>query len=167
MSRQIRLHGLRADTLRALHAGRPDWASAQPELGSISWPAEDRRVLGYRVAALDHDPSSAPFLLHVALDDGGRLLGRIGCHAGPDENGEVEIGYFVQPSERGRGIAGRTVDQFLIWLQSNGISRFRATARPDNEASIKVLKRRGFVEVGSQLDPEDGLELVFHRPLNT
>jgi [ribosomal protein S5]-alanine N-acetyltransferase len=151
--------------MRALYARRPDWAATQPELGSISWPDEDRRVLAYRIAALDHDPSSAPFLLHVVLDEDGRLLGRIGCHAGPDQAGEVEIGYFVQPSERGRGIAGRTVDEFLIWLQSNGVSRLRATARPDNEASIKILKRRGFVEVGSQIDAEDGLELVYQRPL--
>ncbi len=164
MSR-IRLHGLQADTMRALFAGRPDWAAAQPELHAVSWPQEDRRVLGYRLVALDRDPSCAPFLMHVLLDDDGRLLGRIGCHAGPDEVGEVEIGYFVQPSERGRGIAGRIVDEFLIWLQDHGVSHLRATARPDNEASIKILKRRGFVEVGSQVDAEDGLELVYERPL--
>lgn len=113
--------------------------------------------------ALDHDPTSAPFLLHVVLGDG-RLLGRIGCHAGPDDAGEVEIGYFVLASERGRGIAGHAVDQFLVWLQDNGVSRLRATARPDNEASIKILKRRGFVEVGSQIDPEEGREIVYRRP---
>ena len=165
MLRPIRLHGLAADSMRALYAGRPDWTATQPELGDISWPEEDRRVLGYRLSALDHDPSCAPFLLHVVLDERGRLLGRIGCHAGPDESGEVEIGYFVQPSERGRGIAGRIVDEFLVWLQDNGVSRLRATARPDNEASIKILKRRGFVEVGSQTDAEDGLELIYQRPL--
>ncbi|MDX6548672.1 MAG: hypothetical protein QOG33_2222, partial [Gaiellales bacterium] len=33
------------------------------------------------------------------------------------------------------------------------------------EASIKILKRRGFVEVGSQIDAEDGLEFVYQRPL--
>ena len=165
MLRPIRLLALTADSMRALYAGRPDWAATQPELTALSWPDEDRRVLGYRVAALDHDPSCAPFLLHVVLGEGGRLLGRIGCHAGPDESGEVEIGYFIKPSERGRGVAGQTVDQFLVWLQDNGVSCLRATARLDNEASIKILERRGFVEVGSQIDAEDGLELVYRRPL--
>lgn len=123
-------------------------------------------MLGYRVDALNHDPASAPYLVHILLDEGGELLGRIGCHAAPDEAGEVEIGYFVRESARGRGIAGRAVDQFLVWLQDNGVTKLRATARPDNDASIKILRRRGFVEVGSQIDPEDGLELVFQRPLS-
>ncbi len=106
------------------------------------------------------------YLLHLVLDDQGHLLRRIGCHTAPDEAGEVEIGYFVQPSERGRGVAGRAVDQFLVWLRDNGVTRIKATARPDNDASIRILKRRGFVEVGSQIDAEDGLDLVFQLPLS-
>lgn len=153
--------------MRALHAGSPDWAATQPQFRSISWPVDDRRMLAYRVDALDLDPTSAPYLLHLVLDGDARLVGRIGCHAAPDDAGEVEIGYFVQEADRGRGIAGHAVDQFLIWLRANGVTRVRATARPDNEVSIKILTRRGFVEVGSQIDPEDGLEFIYQRTLGT
>jgi RimJ/RimL family protein N-acetyltransferase len=148
--------------LRALFEGRVDWAAGEPALSSTSlWPQADRRVLGYRVAALELDPLAAPYLLHVILDDRGRLLGRIGCHEGPSRAGEVEIGYFVQETERGRGVAGEAVDQFLSWLRGKGVKRVRATVRPDNVPSLRLLKRRGFVEVGTRWDEEDGLELVF------
>ena len=97
------------DTLRALHAGRPDWAAGQPELGSVTWPDEDRRMLRYRIEALDADAASAPFLVHAVLDDEGRLVGRIGCHAAPDDAGEVEIGYAVRPTPAVAGsAAGRS-----------------------------------------------------------
>ena len=165
MLSELHLLGLRPDTLRRLHSGRDDWTADEPGLAVVSWPADDRRMLGYRIEALDLDPSAAPYLLHVILDEGGNLLGRIGCHAGPDDDGEVEIGYFVQSTERRRAIAGRAVDQFLAWLQGEGVRRVKATVRPDNEPSLKILRRRGFVETGTQWDEDDGLELVFSRAL--
>jgi RimJ/RimL family protein N-acetyltransferase len=162
----LHLKGVRAETLRAIEAGRSDWASLESGVQPTAWPQEDRRMPGYRVKALDADPTCAPYLLHLVLDQDGRLVGRIGCHAGPDADGEVEIGYFVLPSERGQGIAGYAVDRFLEWLQANGVTRVRATVGPDNEHSRRILERRGFVETGSQVDDEDGLELVYHLDLS-
>jgi [ribosomal protein S5]-alanine N-acetyltransferase len=122
-------------------------------------------MLGYRVAALDRDPLAAPYLLHVILGPAGRVLGRIGCHAAPDAAGEVEIGYFVEPGARGHGVAGRAVDAFLCWLCGRGVRRVRATVSPDNTPSLAILRRRGFVEVGTQWDDEDGTDLVFQLVL--
>ena len=161
MPTDLQLVEVRAETLRALHAGRADWAASQPELAGISWPDDDRRMPRYRVAALDADPSAAPYLLHVALAGDGRFLGRIGCHAAPDDAGEVEIGYYVMPAQRGRGVAGKVVDEFLRWLRVRGVAVVRATVGPTNEHSRKILHRRGFVEVGTQVDEEDGVELIY------
>ncbi len=161
MPNDVHLVAVDAETLRALFARRADWTASQPELAGLAWPDEDRRMLGYRVAALDRDPMAAPYLLHIALDGDGRFLGRIGCHAAPDEDGEVEIGYFVSPAERGDGVAGRVVDQFLRWLRGRGVASVRATVGPANEHSRRILHRRGFVETGTQIDDEDGLELVY------
>jgi ribosomal-protein-alanine N-acetyltransferase len=163
----LRLVALRPDTLRALHAGRPDWAAGQPELGSVVWPDEDKRMLRYRMAALDADATSAPYLVHAVLDDEGSLVGRIGCHAGPDDTGEVEIGFAVAAQLRGRGIGGWTVDTFLSWLGGLGVRSAIASVRPDNANSLAILRRRGFVEYGSQIDDEDGLELLLRVSLTT
>src|SRR4051812_42301515 len=80
----VHLKGVRAKTLRAIEAGRPDWAGLESGVQPTAWPKEDRRMPGYRVQALDADPACAPYLLHLVLDEAGVLLGRIGCHAGPD-----------------------------------------------------------------------------------
>jgi RimJ/RimL family protein N-acetyltransferase len=37
----------------------------------------------------------------------------------------------------------------------------RATVRPDNEASLRIIRGAGLVHVGEQDDPEDGLELIY------
>lgn len=107
------------------------------------------------------------FLLHAALSTDGVLLGRVGCHGGPDANGEVEIGYYVRPSRRGQGVAGTIVDAFLPWLSDHGVRSVRATVGPDNSPSRRLLDRRGFRLVGEQWDDEDGLELVYVRHLST
>jgi RimJ/RimL family protein N-acetyltransferase len=156
----VRLQGVSAETLRALHDGRPDWASLEPGVRATPWPAEDRRMLGYRVVALDDDPGSAPYLLHLILDQDGDLLGRVGCHAAPDIVGAVEIGYFVRRSQRGRGVAGHAVDLFLTWLRGRGVRRVLASVGPTNEPSLRILRRRGFRETGRRIDDEDGEELV-------
>ncbi len=57
----------------------------------------------------------------------------------------VEIGYWVSPEHWGRGIAGTLVDQaqtdIPVLFQT---STLIAHVSPDNEASARVLIRRGF-----------------------
>jgi RimJ/RimL family protein N-acetyltransferase len=151
----MRLVALSGAQIRALAAGSP----VVVEGAWLEWPDDDLRVLRYRVEALEADPDSAPYLLHVLLD-GSEVAGRIGCHEGP-QDGVLEIGYYVSPPFRGRGVATAMVTQFLAWLAPRGVHRVRAAVRPDNVASLAVLAHFGFEQVGDQWDEEDGLELLF------
>jgi RimJ/RimL family protein N-acetyltransferase len=163
---EVRLLGVGADTLRALYEGRPDWTSLETGVRPIEWPSDDRRMLRYRMNALAADPACEPYLLHLVLGADGTLLGRIGCHEAPDAAGEVEIGYYVRPSERGKGVAGRAVDLFLEWLCGVGVRSVRASVGPGNAASRHILTARGFVETGRQIDDEDGEEIIYTRSLS-
>jgi RimJ/RimL family protein N-acetyltransferase len=149
----VRLVGLSAQAIRDLAGGSPVTVDGV----EVVWPEHDRRVLGYRRQALVHDPGSAPYLLHVLLE-GATVVGRIGCHERP-RGGVVEIGYAVVPGHRGRGVATAMVREFLDWLAARGVRTVRASVSPGNAASRAVLARFGFVEVGSHVDDEDGLEL--------
>jgi RimJ/RimL family protein N-acetyltransferase len=71
----------------------------------------------------------------------------------------VEIGYAVSPAYRGRGVATAMVREFLGWLAAHGVRTVRASVSPGNAASRALLARFGFVEVGSHVDDEDGVEL--------
>ena len=149
----MRLVGLSAQAIHELAGGRPVVVDGV----EVVWPEHDRRVLGYRRRALTRDPGSAPYLLHVLLDDA-TVAGRIGCHERP-RDGAVEIGYAVVPGYRGRGVATAMVREFLGWLAAHGVRTVRASVSPGNAASRAVLARFGFVEVGSHVDDEDGVEL--------
>ena len=46
----------------------------------------------------------------------------------------------------------------------HGALVLRASISPDNEASLALVRKAGFVEVGSQMDEIDGLELIFEKP---
>ena len=47
---------------------------------------------------------------------------------------------------------------------TDGACVLRAAISPDNEPSLALIRRAGFVEVGSQMDEIDGLELIFEKP---
>jgi RimJ/RimL family protein N-acetyltransferase len=41
------------------------------------------------------------------------------------------------------------------------VAWLRATVSPDNDASLAIIRAAGLLHVGEQMDPEDGLELIF------
>ena len=43
----------------------------------------------------------------------------------------------------------------------------RASISPSNVASLAVARKLGMIEVGSQIDEVDGLELIFETHLTT
>ena len=158
----LRLVPLTAESLRALalHPGR---ALVQDGLEGVTWPEDALRVVRYRNDVLDADPASWPWLLHAAIEDG-HVVGHIGCHSAPVD-GRVEVGYYVRADARGRGVATRMLAAFSQWLTDHGVSTVALTVSPDNAASLRIVHRSGYVEVGEQWDEEDGLELVFERSL--
>jgi [ribosomal protein S5]-alanine N-acetyltransferase len=130
--------------------------------------AADDHVLGRRHEQLTKDPSEEPWLYRAAvLRDTGRVVGRVGFHAPPDENRAVEIGYSVQPKYRGQGLATEMAIGLIRWGAAQGATTCIASVRPDNAPSLAIISRLGFVRTGEQMDDIDGLEWVFELPLET
>jgi ribosomal-protein-alanine N-acetyltransferase len=152
--------------MEALQAGDLDRASR--EIGAIV-PADMLEgldhFLEYRTAQLREDPSVQPWLgrLIVLDDEGGRrVIGSVGFHGPPDEDGRVEVGYRVTPEYRRQGVATEVVRALFDWAnREHGVTRFRAATAPDNMASQAVLAHFGFRQAGVQMDEVDGLEVVF------
>jgi RimJ/RimL family protein N-acetyltransferase len=126
--------------------------------------AED--VVGLRLQQLEADPRVGPWLLRaLVLRDERIAVGFIGFHDAPDERGMVEIGYEVLPQFRRRGYASEAVVALIAWAARQGVRTVRASVSPDNRASLALIARQGFVQVGEQIDEVDGLELVFEKAL--
>ena len=155
--------------MRALLAR--DAESAEREIGAAipaDLPEQLHVFVTYRLAQLDADPSIQRWLARamVLTADGNRqVIGTIGFHGAPDDQGRLEVGYRIEPEFRRRGFTREAVRGMFDWASTvHGIRSFIASVRPDNVASLGLVRSLGFVETGTQIDEVDGLELVHEAP---
>lgn len=133
---------------------------------SPEWVEEVRWLAGMRARQVRERPVDAEWLLRAIVRDEPGLareaIGHLNFHGGPDDHGQVEIGYTLLPAARGHGYAIEAVRAMFDWAtRVHGVRRFRASVAPDNERSLNLIGKLGFVHTGEQVDPDDGLELVY------
>lgn len=88
--------------------------------------------------------------LAVASPDDDRLLGAIGLIVDRHDEERAEIGYWVSPQERGRGVARRALMLLSRWaLVEARFVRLDLQAAVGNAASIRVAESCGFVREGT------------------
>jgi len=170
----IELRVLSAEALRALYrfaltgAGRLVGAQMPEFFRTEGW------LWRWRLHQIEADPSSAHWFVRAAVAvppaatpaSPAIVVGHAGFHGPPDDDGVIEIGYTVVPDLRGRGFGHAIVTALLAEAAREAAVRtVRASVAPTNAASLALVHRAGFVQVGEQWDDEDGLELVFERPV--
>lgn len=167
---RLRLVPLTREALDGMLAG--DGAAVAELLGvdpPPDWLTGEWYVFRLRRDQLEQDPSELPWLLRgiVSRDDPPRVIGQIGFHQPPDGDGVVEVGYMVLPEYRRRGYAEEATRGLIAWAAGMpGVRGIRASVSPDNEPSLRLVDKLGFVQTGSQMDEIDGLELVFDLPVS-
>lgn len=160
---RLQLRPLRIDDAMALHAGlsdpehmrywgRPPSASIEDSLAQI------RRNVG------NQDAQSVAIALAEAPDD---ALGWVVLI--DRKPGVVEVGYFLRPDAKGRGLAREAVRAVVEHaLGRGGNRRVYADTDPDNAGSIALLRALGFREearLRGQWDTHIGVRdsLIFGR----
>lgn len=140
----------REGAARILGAQLPPW-----------WPNEDDQwLLGFRRKQMDGANTEWLVRAIIRIEDRA-FLGHIGFH-GPPDDGIAEAGYTVFEPYRRNGYAEEALRALLGWAtQEHGVRRFRASVSPDNDPSLALIKKFGFVQTGTQWDERDGEELVF------
>ena len=77
----------------------------------------------------------------------GELLGAIARHWRAEHR--AELGYWLAPWARGRGVATRALRLVRDWsFETTGLVRLELFTHPDNEASGRVALRAGFYREG-------------------
>jgi RimJ/RimL family protein N-acetyltransferase len=90
------------------------------------------------------------------------IVGGIGFHGQPDEDGRVEIGYGIVPSARRKGLATEALRQLVEHARTLGVATLTAETEVDNEPSQTVLERVGFARYAED-DRTVWFELALRR----
>jgi ribosomal-protein-alanine N-acetyltransferase len=169
-SERLELVWLSPQLIEALLEGRREEAEQIAGFAvPAGWPDEhDARFLALRLRQTKEDPSRGPWYVRAIVlpGDEPQMIGHVGFHGPPGVNSRrdphaVEIGYTVFPEHRGRGYATEAARALLAHARAQGVRRFVASVGPENEPSLALVRRLGFVEVGRHWDDEDGEELEF------
>lgn len=126
-------------------------ACADPEIARfialipVPYSREDALFWIRTIAASMWDSGGAEF---VIADSGtGEVLGAAGLKP-PDRLGNSEIGYWVAPWARGRGVATAAVRAVTEWAFANGVPRVALVTDVENVASQRVAYASGFEREG-------------------
>jgi ribosomal-protein-alanine N-acetyltransferase len=136
----IELRQITHDEARAVLAGEVPFAHVP------DWPHADTFDALRPLA--EHPGFTGPGTFLVVAD--GQVVGDCGWFGPPDADGEVEIGYGLAPSVRGRGLGRQAVQALLAWVRAQGAMRVRAEVLPGNEASLRLLRGVGFEVIGER-----------------
>lgn len=105
--------------------------------------SEDKRGAVFeRFLVLSRDKSRFVF----GIFTGSRLIGMI--HDVDTDGGAIELGYFIDPAFKGRGIASWALRTAIPLLFERGFSAVRAGAFRENTASIRVMQKCGMTATG-------------------
>jgi RimJ/RimL family protein N-acetyltransferase len=147
--------GDRGEFVRLLGASVPD-----------NWPPETLAdALPLFLGRLEAAPDRVGWFGWYALAAGdgaaGPVLVASGGFKGPPQDGTAEIGYSVLPQFQGRGYATEMVGALVRWaLRQPGVARVEAETEWANPASVRVLRKAGFVPAGTPTE-EGGARFEF------
>ncbi len=87
-----------------------------------------------------------------------RIIGSCGYKGLPNEASQVEIGYEIAPPYRGQGLATECALGLVNRVrQMDVISGVLAHTLGEENASVAILRKVGFMHTGELNDPDDGL----------
>lgn len=139
----IRLRPWRRDDVPAMVAACQDPMTVHYTSIPADFTEDDALSLIYRKYPAGYESgTAAAFAVVDAVDD--TLLGFGGLVRLALLPKRAEVGYWVAPSARGRGVAVAATGVLVAWAFELGFERLELLAEPDNEGSLVVAQRSGF-----------------------
>jgi ribosomal-protein-alanine N-acetyltransferase len=108
---------------------------------------ELRQALEQMLAGVLKDEKDYPWYTHwlIVLRHENHRIGGFCFKGPPSENGEVEVGYGLEPEHQGKGYMSEALRGAVAWaLAQPGVSTVLAETIKSNIASHRALKRAGF-----------------------
>ena len=111
---------------------------------AAGFPSQDDHGVLVRTAATSDEDAGRAYV----LEHDGCPVGTLGVAGALSPDGDQELGYALVPAARGQGLGTEAVGALCAVLERGpGVRRLTAEVRPGNEASRRLLRRLGFLEV--------------------
>lgn len=148
---RCRIRPFEEDDIAAFMAYRNnlDWMQFQGFKG--------KKYLEYKAALLRQPDFREGVQLAVVNRQTGELIGDLYLKI---EKNACWIGYTIAPQFARQGLASEVVAELLNQLKREGLALVKAGVEEQNLASIALLKKLGFTQIGVE-----GSELIFQREL--
>jgi len=160
---RLRCESLSPADYLSFEAGiEPSWAGfTNPYRHLIEGPSP----LAYRIPRVKKDPSFADIAVVLAINKStNEVVGSAGFHDFPNEEGMIEIGFGIVLEMQNQGFGQELlIGMWKMICKRTDVKVLRYTVAPDNAPSMHIINKLGFEKVGEQIDPEDGLELIFEQ----
>ncbi len=115
---------------------------------SSSVPEGDlREAIEEMLSGVLRNPASWLWYTHwqIVLRAENRIIGGLCFKGPPDQNGEVEVGYGIEPSYHGQGYMSEALRASMKWaLEQPGVAAVVCETARSNAASQRVLEKSGF-----------------------
>ncbi len=126
------------------------------------WPGDALGFFPNSIKNLEANPDAPQWGGFIVERKSLEVVGGMGFKGGPNEQGEIEMGYGINPAWHNKGIATEMAAALVQWaFMRNDVTKILAETNVDNIASQRVLEKNNFVQVGKRTDPEDGELIVW------
>jgi [ribosomal protein S5]-alanine N-acetyltransferase len=164
----IELRAMTPEFIEAMLDDRRDEAAALLDIElPDEFPTEgERGFLALRLRQMRKNEQFQTWCPNAVVLDG-TMIGHAGYHGPPGVNSvqnpnAVEYGYKIFPAWRGRGYATQVAVMLMDRAEERaGTRHFVLAIAPDNDPSLAIARKLGFVKTGEVMDEEDGLEHVY------
>jgi RimJ/RimL family protein N-acetyltransferase len=86
---------------------------------------------------------------HLSVVDGEHFLGGVNFHRIEPMHARAEVGFWLAPWARGRGVGSASVRAACQWAFENWeLNRIEMTTLPDNDGSLALARKLGFTREG-------------------
>ena len=158
---RLRCQSLTPEHYATFDAGeKPNWVGFTNTDNHLM---EEPTPLRFRIPRVKASPEFAEIAIILAISkESNEVVGSAGFHDFPDEIGMIEIGYGIVPRMQNQGLGKELlIGMWKMICTRDDVKILRYTASPDNAPSLHIVRKLGFTEIGVQIDPEDGPELIF------
>ncbi len=117
---------------------------------SEHWPTSDTKdilPIVHETLKRQGTPSGFEFWM-IQCKENNTVIGDIGFHGKPDENGAVEVGFGLAREEWNKGYGYEALKGIAKWtMMQEGVKTLKADCLIDNIASRRILEKIGLKEV--------------------